>query len=267
MAFGSKKLKENVSKPKGGIQKKIRPGNHTCKVNNISTKDVVWKGVPKLLLNLHLETEPIGEDFEGFLIDKDNPKLGRHTGQIARIKSSGWGYDDQRKDKDGNIITKEDSVVMFLDSLCHEANGSTWVKDAIVNDTYKTLEDFIAGFNKENPIKDVFLHFCLGGTQDVNDDGYPVYFLQLPKHEKGFRLYANDNNKDSLLPYNASEHLYVKNSPAPVQQFAGNDEEESSTATSPIAEPEDAIDFKVETDSEVPFEMDAEVEDDFSVEE
>ena len=266
MAFGSKSLQQNLSKPKGGIQKKIRPGNVKAKVFRISTSNQNWKGVPKLFLHIHLETEPI-EGFEGFYIDKSNPKLGRHAGQIGDVKTSGFGYDDGRKDKDGNTITKEDSVVMFLDSLCHEANGSTWVKDAIMNGTYKTFEDFIAGFNKENPIKDVFLNYCIGGTQDVNDDGYPVYFLNLPKFEKGFRLFANDNNADSVLPYNKAEHLYVKNAPQQVNNFSGNSEEEEAPAA-PIAEPEDALDFDVTSDDGMPFDMDeAQVEDDFDVEE
>ncbi len=266
MAFGSKSLQQNLSKPKGGTQKKIRPGNYKCKVNRLTTSTQNWKGVDKLFLHLHIETEPLGGDFQGFMIDKNNPKLGHHAGQIGDVKSSGFGYDDNRKDKNGKQITKEDSVVMFLDSLCHEANGSTWVKDAIMNGTYKTFDDFIAGFNKENPIKDAFLNFCIGGTQDVNDEGYPVYFLNLPKFEKGFKLFANDDNKDSVLPYNKAEHLYVKNAPAPVQQFSGNFNEETSAAS--IAEPDDALDFDVTSDNEMPFDMDNDggVEDDFDVE-
>lgn len=262
MSFGSNALKNNLSKPKGAIGKKIAPGIVKAKVFRISTSTRVWKGVDRLFLHLHIETEPIA-GFEGFYIDKSNTKLGRHAGQIGDVKTTGFGYDDGRKDNEGNIITKEDSVVMFLDSLCYEANGSTWVKDAIMNKTYKSLEDFIAGFNKENPIKDVFLTYCIGGTQDKNDDGYPIYFLNLPQYKKGYRLYANDANIGLLLPFDRAEHVYVKAEPAQVVQFDADEDDDIDMPEIPTVEDAEYVES---SDEEGPYAMDADIEDDFDIE-
>lgn len=249
MGFGSN-LSGKLGK-KGGVSKTIKPGNVKARVYGISTSEATFKGVDKLFLHLHLETEPIGPDFQGFLIDKDDESKGRFVGQIGNVKSSGFGYDDNRKDKDGNIITKEDSVIMFLDSLCNEA-GSTWVKDVIEGRKFNSMEEFIKGFNKELPIKDVYLNWCIGGTQDTDENGYPKYWLNLPKFEKGFRLFATDENKSTLLPYEKEEHLYVKEQPKNVNNFSGGDDDEEVAQVN-FSETDD--EFDVTSDDGLPFDM------------
>jgi len=241
MAFGSKETVENVGKR--GIGKNLEPGARKCKVLKVVVRKANY-GKDRgdiLYLDLNLESTPPSSDFVGFFIDKDNKELGTHTGQIGRVSTSSFGYDDNRKDKAGKFISKEDSIAQFLHLLCLEANGSMWVHENMgVHDTF---EAFIEAFNKDLPIKDVFLNFVIGGSRSTDEKGFFKYFLSLATLSKGSRAaglrnFCNDKNLDKLCPFDYKEFVYIKD--------GGGSSEVSSfgnEAAEPIAEVDDAPDF------------------------
>ena len=221
MAFGTKQATETVGK--GGFKSKnFTPGQHRCKVNGIYVKEKEDKkyGGTKLELFLTLETEPVGGDFQGFLIDKDDESKGRFLGQIGNVRSNPYGY--KTETKDGKTYVRETSICTFLHILCLEANGSNWVE---ANDgRFETFEDFIAGFNKENPIKDVYMDFTIGGMLYSDDQGYPTYYMNLVKTGKGERAFKNPNKSSygALVKFDEVLHVYDTRDKEEVNGFGGN---------------------------------------------
>jgi len=73
-----------------GMPKTIAPGNHVLKVNSIHLEEFTFiDGAYHLMLNV--ETPPI-DDFEGFMIDKDDESKGHYAGQIGRVKASQYAF-------------------------------------------------------------------------------------------------------------------------------------------------------------------------------
>jgi hypothetical protein len=245
MSFGS-----NSTFSSGGAKgKNLNPGQHRCRVTHISVGEVQWPkdNTPRLMLSLHLETEKPSEDFVGFMIDQKDPSKGNYEGQVAYVKSTSWGYQDNKvKGKDGKYIAKEMLAAQFLHWLCINANESNWVNDNL--GVHKTFEDFVKAFNKDNPIKDAYLNFTIGGTKEMKDNGYYKFtqlaLVMVPKEDKalGLKNYTNDANINNLVPYNAETHIYDKTGGATVNNFSGE-----KTKNKPIEEEQESV-FKEESD-------------------
>ena len=230
----------------GSLPKTFIPGNHTCKINSISLDRPKYAkdGEEMYSILMDLETEPI-EGFEGFFIDSNNESLGRYTGQIGRVKSSQYAYKDSEwKGKSYSMI---DEIIKFLKSLCIELK-SDWMDDA--DGKYDTIEEMVDAFNKQAPFKGVFLSWCIGAQQIEGDNGYPKYFMYLPKYKAGFKLFTAVGDS-SLLPYDKALHLDVKGqAPATVQGFGTDTNEDPLFAE--VADDNDDP-FAVDTDDEDPF--------------
>ena len=266
MAFGSKETVENVGKK--GTPKKIQPGTHKCRVLAIDIHKAnygknAYTGIDRgdiIYLNLHLETVSPGKDFQGFQIDKDDKAKGFYTGQIGKVSTSSFGFDDLRKNKKTNtLIAKEDSVAQYLHALCLEANGSLWVENNM--GVHPTFEAFIEAFNKDLPIKDVYLNFVIGGKRYTDDKGFFQHNLSLASLDKnaamaGLKNYTNDKNVDNLYPFDYKELVYIK---------AGEEDEGTEEVSkfgnepaTPIVEVEDGPDFTQVADD--PFDTEDKVE-------
>lgn len=271
MGFGTKKVTETVKEGGNFVSKKITPGNHRCKVNGIYTKEIEdkKKGGTKLQLFLTLETQPIGGDFKGWALDKDDESKGFALGQIGNVKSNPFGYKTEKKD--GKEYVREESIAKFLHILCLEANGSTWVQD--VDGKYETFEEFIEAFNQNNPIKDVYLDWCIGGQKSINEQGYADYWLNIPLLKKGERGFKNPNKLGNLAVFDQVLHIYDPEnqtletgfSAAPIakeepKQPKWNDEDEDDMEFAPVATSEEKTDddpfaIDVEADDTDPFDI------------
>jgi len=185
----------------GGMPKTIQPGNYTLTINNIYLEDFKFiQGAKHLIMNV--ETEPI-DGFEGFMIDKDNPEMGNHTGQIGRVKASQYAFADG-KTKSGIEIFRDRSVLMFMNTLCKGLGLSEWF--AAQDDKHNTIEEFVDAFNETAPFKDVYMDFCIAGKEYESKSGFTNYDLWLPKGSKnGYAFTAVDDPK--LLQYEPAKHL------------------------------------------------------------
>jgi hypothetical protein len=243
MGFGTTdKTKSNTS----GVSVKMKNlpyGKQKCKINKIevATQDTTKGKITRL--NLYLESEPVGDGFEGFYIDNDDHSKGRHLGRTGKVGSNPYGGYKDRSYKDKKYFAVDD-IVDFIHQLCVEG-GSTWVHD--VNGKFKNFEAFIDGFNKEQPLKDVFLTYTLGAQAKMNEKtGYVDYYLNIVKSEKGFVSFANDENLDQLTEFDKTLHIYDPNNVV----VEGFEAEENADA--------DDDDSVVDTSTEVIGEVDAE---------
>ena len=79
----------DVPKSGGGVPKTLQPGNQVCQIYSVELKPSTFKeGGYDLLLNM--VGPDLGDEFQGFFIDKNNESLGRHKGQVGRVKATEW---------------------------------------------------------------------------------------------------------------------------------------------------------------------------------
>jgi hypothetical protein len=208
-----------------GLPKTITPGNHVLKINSIELEE--FKFIPGAFhLMLHVETAPI-DGFEGFYIDKDNESLGRHAGQVGKVKASMYAFADGVT-KGGIKIERDKSLMLFLKSLCNNLGISQWFESQ--DDLHATIDDFVIAFNKSAPFKDIYLNFCVAGREYVDKNGYTNYNLYLPKADKG--KYAFSEVEDGrVLIYNEALHL-KKAETKEVKNFGDDDDLSMTPRTS-----------------------------------
>lgn len=200
-----------------GLPKTISPGNHNLKLNRLELEDFSFIPGAKHLL-LHVETAPI-DGFEGFMIDKDNESLGKHAGQIGKVKASQYAYADGTT-KSGIKIERDKSLMIFLKTLCTNLGISQWFEDQ--DGLHETIDDLIIAFNKTAPYKDIYLDFCIAGKEYIGKTGYTNYDLYLPKAERGNYSFG-DFKKGKVMVYDEAVHL-KKQEVKEVKEFGDDDD-------------------------------------------
>lgn len=212
--------------------KVIQPGNVTCKINSITLDRVPYKeGAYNLCL--HVETEPIGDGFEGFLIDKDNPDGGRYEGQIGKVRTSDWPYSDGET-KSGIKIYRDIEIVKAIQNICKETGCTQWLE---ANDNaYNTIEEFVSGFNSDAPFKDKYITMCVAGREYMNKAGYMNYDLYLPRPQKGqVNIQRVDADSVKLMKFNEEQHIKKAKSETVSSFSAGSDFDVDVPTTSKVS--------------------------------
>jgi len=194
---------KNITSAKAGVPKTLQPGNVVAKIINISLEEfTILKGAYNVVLNL--EGTDMGADFEGFFINKDQPNLGRHKGQVGRVKAGEYAFADGTT-KSGIIVKRDDEILKFINNICKEL-GLTWLDDA--DGKYDTIEALVKAFGNEKPYKDMFINFCLGGKEYQNKEGYTNFDLFLPKYAKGRVAFEKlDKPGSKLMEFNEADHI------------------------------------------------------------
>ncbi len=197
------------------VNKTIQPGNMEAKLNSIELHQPSFLQADNgYYLILNLETKKPSDNFEGFLLDKDNPEAGRYEGQVGRVKASKWPYRDATT-KSGIEISRDNEIMKVMKNLCENLKLTTWWKK--VDQKYDTIEDFIEGFNNDAPYKDKYIHFCVCGKEYYNKSNYIAYDLHLPKYSKEGIGFSKDSDK--VLEFDADKHIDHAQKPAEVEEF------------------------------------------------
>jgi len=198
-----------------GLPKTIAPGNHTLKINSVVLDPYKFiEGAYHVILNV--ETKPI-EDFEGFMIDKDDESKGHYAGQIGKVKAAQYAFADG-KTKSGIPIQRDRAILVFIQNLCKAAGCLDWFHAQ--NNKHDTIEEFVEAFDKDAPFTDKYLEFCIAGKEYEGKNGYTNYDLWIPKGSKDGYAYAEENGK--VLPYEEELHL-KKLVVKPVDSFGDED--------------------------------------------
>jgi hypothetical protein len=246
MSFGNK---ENLEVKKSTfVPKNIQPGVNKCKILRISVKEKTHYKTKQACLQLTfvMEGERPNAEFEGFYIDKNNPKLGRHDGPTGYVNASPFDFEDNKvEDKvNGGYVAKEMLLARFLQRVCQTLNGSDWVAQNM--GVHKTFEDFIDAFNKNNPVKDVYGYFVIQGEKHLKDNGYAEYkWLAITfadKADRALGLSAFSTDATKLIAFNPAKHVRDKTGGTAVQSFSA-----TAAPATPVQE-EEAPTFKEESD-------------------
>ena len=192
------------------MSKVIAPGEHVCKINKVTLESPPYNK-DAVSLVMHVETEPLGENFEGFFIDKNNPDAGRYLGQIGRVKSSEYAYADG-KTKSGVIISRDVELGRFLENLLKIAG-----KEEFLNaneDNHDTAESYVKAMNDQKVFDDVYFRFCIGGKEYLNKEGYTNYDLFLVKSSRGSynmeSVAKNPEASSNFIKFDEAVHIKKK---------------------------------------------------------
>ena len=199
------------------VSKTLSPGEHVCKINTVSLEVPPFnKEAFNLLLNV--ESEPMGDDFEGFYIDKDNPEKGRYLGQVGRIKTSEYAYLDGTT-KSGIKVSRDNEIVRVIKNICLTARCLSWLE---ANDNkHETIEEYVEAFNNDKPFKDIYLRMCIGGKEYLNKEGYTNHDLFLVRTTRGTsNMEATDVDTSKLIKFDADTH--IKKRKTDVDSFGTN---------------------------------------------
>lgn len=209
---------KNIPTGGGGVPKLIQPGNVIAKILGVELEPFKFKEGADFLI-LFLETEPLGDDFEGFAIDKDDPSGPKHKGQVARVKSSEYAYADSTT-KSGINISKQTEIVKILKNLCVALDCINWLEDQ--DGKHETINSLIEAFNIDQPFKDKYLNWCIAGKEYQGKTGYTNYDTFLPKFTKTNTPFGPVGvNPSKVITFNASEHIRKKKTDN-VSSFSGD---------------------------------------------
>jgi len=202
----SGKLNTKDIKTGGKVAKTFHPGNHAAKITAVKLEEFTYKPGGYHMV-MHLEGPDKGADFEGFFLDKDKPELGRHKGQVGRVKASEWAFADGETKK-GIPVSRDADILKFLKTLCMAIGKVKWLEDQ--NDKHETIESLVKAFNDEKPFEGIFLNWCIGG-KEYEKGGYTNYDMFLPKPSReGYPFEAQGLAKTKLLEYNEDTHIKKK---------------------------------------------------------
>lgn len=195
----------------------IGPGNHVVKINSVTFDQTPYDS-EAYNITLHVESEPITGEFQGFLQDQNNPNGSRYAGQVGRVRFSPYAYKDTTL-ANGNEISRDTEVMKSMIFLS-EALGKRAALDQI---KANTIEEFMVACNalfSNSP----FVNMCLGSREWENKEGYVNNDLYLPKLSKdGLPIEALNTEPSKLLVFdsNNSNHLrrVVKTASPTTNQF------------------------------------------------
>ena len=204
---------KDMSAGTGGTKPVIGTGNQKVMINSI-TFDQTPYDMDSYNITLHVESEPITGEFNGFLKDVNNPNGPKFEGQVGRVRFSPYPFKDATLNN-GNEISRDTEVLKAMVFLSEVVNKRTEL-DAI---EAATIEDFMVKCNVALS-NTGYINACLGAREWENKEGYVNNDLFLPKMNKeGVPLEAIDTDNSRLLTFNKDNNqhfrpLLKKDSPA-----------------------------------------------------
>lgn len=241
MGLSTKDVKVGGS---GFTAKSFGPGNVNAKIHSLKLVTPSYKTDSKAyFVEMLLETPPIKEEgFEGFPLDSLKPDGKKHLGQVCTVKNGKFPFQSAVIPSTGRKIELNTSIMQFIQSICMQCD-STWLHD--VDGKYDTIEELFAAFAVAKPFKDIFMDWCIAGDEYLNKGGYIAHYCHLAKWEKGSSQFTNPKvSGDPVLVFNAEKHIKALPATQEVPEFVSDEEIE------------DDLDFNLEEENEVPFNMD-----------
>ena len=185
----------------GKVKPVIDAGNKKLKINSITLNTPPYdQNAYDLVLNT--ESEPMGGDFEGFLLDVNNPNGPRYQGQVGRIKFSRYAFNDATLPS-GREVKRDDGILKALITIA-EAQGKRDQIDAV---QANTIEEFVAQANTFL-CDGTYYNFCVGGREWENKEGYINLDMYLPKFTaQSVAMEAVGVENSKLITFNKDEHI------------------------------------------------------------
>ena len=100
---------KDMSVGSGKTKPVISAGNHVVRINSVSFDQTPYDAEAYNIL-LNVETKPVGGEFEGFLLNVNEPNGPRYQGQVGRVRFSPYPYKDATLPS-GREISRDNEVM------------------------------------------------------------------------------------------------------------------------------------------------------------
>ena len=192
---------KDMSAGSGRTKPVLDPGNHVVKINSI-TLDQTPYDADSYNIHLHVETAPVGGDFEGFFKDYNDQSQGRYEGQIGRVRISPFPFKDTTLPS-GREISRDQEILKHMITLAETLD----MRDGLDSIEAQTIEEFMTECNNLMGGSKL-INMCIGGREWENKEGYINNDLYLPRISKdGIAMEAVDAENSRLLKFDRAVHV------------------------------------------------------------
>ena len=192
---------KDMSAGSGRTKPVLDPGNHVVKINSI-TLDQTPYDADSYNIHLHVETAPVGGDFEGFFRDYNDQSKGRYDGQVGRVRISPFPFKDTTLPS-GREISRDQEILKHMITLAETLD----MRDGLDSINAQTIEDFMRECN-DLMGGSKLINMCIGGREWENKEGYVNNDLFLPRISKdGIAMEAIDKENSRLLQFDRAIHV------------------------------------------------------------
>jgi len=192
---------KDMSAGSGRTKPVLDPGNHIVMINSI-TLDQTPYDADSYNIHLHVETEPVGGDFEGFFKNYNDQSQGRYNGQIGRVRISPFPFKDTTLPS-GREISRDQEILKHMITLAETLE----MRDGLDSINAETIEDFMRECN-DLMSGSKLINMCIGGREWENKEGYINNDLFLPRISKdGIAMEMLDKENSRLLKFDRAVHL------------------------------------------------------------
>jgi len=204
---------KDMSAGSGKTRPVISIGNQKVKINKI-TFDQTPYDKDAYNVVLHVESEPVTGEFDGFLLDSTKQDGPRYKGQVGRVRLSPYAYKDATLPS-GREVTRDQEVLKSMIFLAEVLNKRLEL-DSIEADS---IEDFMVSADKLLS-GDTYINACIGGREWENKEGYINYDLFLPRNSKdGVSLEALETENSRLYKFSKEDHVRELNKTQTTSSF------------------------------------------------
>jgi hypothetical protein len=238
-----------------GIPKLLNPGTHYCRIVDITLDEPPYKK-DAYFINLKLEGEDRGDDFQGIDLDKNNPSLGKYRGQVAYVKSGQYPFSTYTFD--GKVIERDQQIFRWINNLARQMDVLDKMNAKGVE--ADTIEEYVMEVRKYLIDPELWGHYTIAGKEYFNE-GYsnPNYRLFFPKSIKLTHPFSaiedEDKNPVNFISFDAAVHI-IKDAEATAKKEEG-DAEVSGFEPTVAATPSIEDDFSMTSETselDLPFE-------------
>lgn len=195
---------KDISAGLGGVKPVIGTGNQKIMINSI-TFDQTPYDVDAYNIILHVESEPITGEFNGFLKDVNNTNGAKYKGQVGRVRFSPYPFKDNIL-ANGNEIKKDTEVLkamVFLSEIVGKRNELNNIKTNTIEDFMIKAGEVCSGTG--------YINACLGAREWENKEGYINNDLYLPKRNRmGVPLEALGVENSNLIIFDSNDKNHFR---------------------------------------------------------
>jgi len=192
---------KDMSAGSGKARPVINPGNQVIKINKITFDQTPYDKEAYNIV-LHVESEPVKGEFDGFLIDPDNQDGPRYKGQVGRVRMSPYAYKDATLPS-GREVKLESDVMRAMIYLAETLDK----RDDLDSIEADTITEFMDSVNQVLS-GDTYINACIGSREWENKEGYINNDLYLPRMSKdGIPLEKLDVENSRLYEFSKKDHV------------------------------------------------------------
>lgn len=187
-SFNPTQYKEST----GGSNKMFSPGQLYARIANIALESPSWDKKGGTYVNVTLEGPALGDGFEGFQIDKNDPGLGNYVGSVCTVRSGNFTFSDfTYQDK---FIDKDSQIGQFLEDLTKQMGKLPALQEEYLrlqaastdpeNFDISSVDDYLELVKSVVIDPDNFGQFAVQGEPYTNSNGNTAYSFRFPKKDK-----------------------------------------------------------------------------------